>query len=39
MYPNFLYVILGSGEQADQLQSLTNNMGLENNILFLEKQV
>lgn len=37
MYPNFLYVILGSGEQADQLQSLTNNMGLENNILFLEK--
>ena len=37
IYPKFLYVILGSGEQAEQLRSLTNNMGLENNIIFLEK--
>jgi phosphatidylinositol alpha-1,6-mannosyltransferase len=36
LHPNFLYVIVGQGEQSDSLKSLVRNMDLTSNIIFLE---
>lgn len=35
IHPNFLYLIVGDGEQEDDLRNLTNNMDLQNNVIFL----
>ena len=35
IHPNFLYLIVGEGEQEDELRDLTNNMDLQNNVIFL----
>ena len=35
IHPNFLYLIVGEGEQEDDLRVLINNMDLETNVIFL----
>ena len=35
LHPNFLYVIVGDGEEYNSLKNLTRNMDLTNNVIFL----
>ena len=34
IYPNFKYVIIGSGDEEENLKKTTKSLGLENNIVF-----
>ena len=36
LYPNFLYLIIGQGEQSENLKNIARNMDLTNHIVFLE---
>ena len=36
VHPNFLYVVIGQGQQSSELRSLADNMGLASNVIFLE---
>ncbi|MDC0954209.1 glycosyltransferase family 4 protein [Pelagibacteraceae bacterium] len=35
IHPNFLYLIVGEGEQEEDLRSITSHMDLETNVIFL----
>ena len=35
LYPNFLYLIIGQGEQSENLKNIARNMDLTNHIVFL----
>lgn len=37
LYPNFLYVIIGQGDESETLKNIARNMDLSNNIIFLEE--
>ena len=37
LYPNFLYLIIGQGEQSENLKNIARNMDLTNHIVFLEE--
>ena len=37
LYPNFLYVIIGQGDESETLKNIVRNMDLSNNIIFLEE--
>ena len=36
IYPNFKYVIVGNGDEEENLKKTTKNLNLENNIIFLK---
>ena len=36
IYPNFKYVIVGSGDEEENLKKTTENLNLENNVTFLK---
>ena len=36
LYPNFLYLIIGQGEQSENLKNIARNMDLTKHIVFLE---
>ena len=36
IYPNFKYVIIGSGDEEDNLKKTTKSLNLENNVTFLK---
>ena len=37
IYPNFKYVIIGSGDEEENLKKITKSLNLENNVIFLKK--
>ena len=37
LYPNFLYVIIGQGDESETLKNIARNLDLSNNIIFLEE--
>ena len=36
IYPNFKYVIVGNGDEEENLKKTTKNLNLENNVIFLK---